>query len=64
MGKKIKVMVDVEIPTPPNFLRLSDFEDESATIDVADITDEALREIAAKWTEALLENAASRRAKP
>lgn len=61
----ITAQITVEIPQPPNFLRLvknPDADDtDAATIDVADVTEDALRKVAASWTEALVANAASRR---
>lgn len=55
--KTIIVKAEVLLPKIPNFLRYG-----GGTLDVADIDDKALLELAQVWTDALLENAKSRRA--
>lgn len=60
MGEKLVVSVScgVLVPTVPNYVRLIG---SSAAIDVGELTDDALREVGKRWTEALLERAAKRR---
>lgn len=58
MGQRINVTADVEVPEVPNFLR---FSDGSGTIDIADVTDDALRGLGSVWVTELLNNANTRR---
>jgi hypothetical protein len=53
----LKVTFDCELPVLPNFLR----SPQGQTIDVADCTDDGLRELGQKWTDALIEHAGRRR---
>lgn len=46
------------LPMTPNFLRTAD---KDLPIDVADLTEEQLREIGAMWTKALIKKAVDRR---
>lgn len=55
------VKVHLETPRVPNFLRVCEHE---ATVSVADVPDEALREIGESWTRKLIENAARMRNAP
>lgn len=56
--RQITVKAIIALPTMPNFFRI----DGGGTIDVADVSDDGLREIGAVWTEALVEHANDRRA--
>lgn len=58
---KITAEYDVEVPETVNFLRVPTKGRGNKTIDVADVSDETLREIGERWTEALIENARERR---
>lgn len=60
MSQRINVTADVEVPKVPNFLR---FSDGSGTIDIADVTDDALRGLGSVWVTELLNNANTRRIK-
>lgn len=57
----VPVIVKVDLPGVPNFLRLSDSgvveAVRSPTIHISDIPEEQLREIGAAWTEKLVQNA-------
>jgi hypothetical protein len=50
---KIKVQAQIEIPRVPNFLKMQGGQ----TIPVSAITEEGLREIGQRWTEALIARA-------
>ncbi len=65
---EVKIAYKIKLPAVPNFMsfekppaRRQDGWKEDSGIDVAELGDEALREIGAQWTEALLENARKRR---
>lgn len=53
----IKADFEIELPALPNFIKTS----EGAVIDVADMHDESLGEIADSWKMALIRLAAERR---
>ncbi len=57
--KTIVVTAQVRIPKVPNFLRYG--EEETSTIDVADVLASDLRAIGRLWTTELLENSKRRR---
>lgn len=50
---KIRVTMSIEVPIVPNFLRMEDGD----SVPLCAVTDEALRELAAAWTEALIARA-------
>lgn len=54
------VTVPIEVPRVPNFVRLMG----GGTVGVEHLTEDQLRELGAAWTEALVKNAALRRAYP
>lgn len=58
-----KVLLQVETPRVPNFVRLmlSKGQPSEHLVDVAELDDETLRRIGEQWTEALLRVAANRR---
>lgn len=63
-SKTVTVKASVKLPNLPNFLIISETPEGASapgTIDVADITDEALRQLGKEWTEALVEHARLRR---
>lgn len=51
-----RIEVDVELPSLPNFVKVG-----GNSIDIADVSEETLRQIGAEWTEALVANARLRR---
>ena len=55
--------IEMELPSLPNFIRAKETMkgQERSVIDVADFSDEELREIGKEWTEALIEHARERR---
>jgi len=55
---KIKVKAEVELPQLPNFLRYG--SENQFAMDVADVSEESLRQIGAAWTEELVKHAAKR----
>lgn len=62
MAEKMKVTITVKaertllLPTLPNFIR----DERDAVIPVEDLTQDQLREIGQKWTEALMQKARDR----
>lgn len=62
-----QVTIDIELPTslrlpgPPNYITSVDGK---LTLDVADLSDEVLRDIGEQWAEALVEHATRRRKAP
>lgn len=65
---EVKVAYKIKLPSVPNFMsfekppaRWQDGWKADSGIDVAELSDETLREVGAQWTEALLENARKRR---
>jgi len=52
------VKAHIDIPRPPNFLRLSDSDQ---AMSIADFTDEGLEEIGRQWTENLIKSAQEKR---
>jgi hypothetical protein len=59
MAKTIHVRAFITLPRLPNFLLCEG----GGSMDVADITDESIKEIGQQWTEALLAHAQERRNK-
>ena len=55
--RTLSVKAEIEIPYVPNVFRMSDGQ----SIPVQAVTEDALREIGAAWTEALVQHAAKRR---
>jgi len=59
--------MSVELPTMPNFLKVSETFGENGikdhTVSVIEFTDQQLREIGKNWTEALVEHAKEKREK-
>lgn len=53
MPKTLTVTAQVELPTVPNFLRMTDGQ----SLPVSAVTEDHLRKIGEAWTEALIENA-------
>lgn len=56
----ITLAEEINLPRPPNFLTTTD----GRTVPVAAFTEEALRQLGAAWTEALVERAREQRATP
>lgn len=54
---RIEVIAEVEIPRPPNFVRMSDGQ----SLPISALTGEALDELAEKWREALHKRAQEQR---
>lgn len=59
--REITVTTKVQLPRVPNFILLDGSKSDGAKLDVADLSDEVLRDLGAEWTHALLANAAARR---
>ncbi len=57
MSKTITVTADVQMPRVPAFLKYG-----GGTLDIADVDDKSLKELAAAWTNELLDSAKKRRA--
>ena len=55
--RTLSVKAEIKIPSMPNFFIMSDGQ----SIPVQAVTEDALREIGAAWTEALVQHAAKRR---
>lgn len=55
----ITVKLEFKLPSLPNFIVINSPDKQS--IDIADLDDDALKQIGHKWTEALLELASKRR---
>jgi hypothetical protein len=56
--KEIRVTFPAALPSLPNFLRSTR---DGVVLDIADASDESLREIGAAWTEELVAHAQRRR---
>lgn len=56
MSKFVEVKAQIQIPSVPNFFRMTDGQ----SLDVAAVTEDGLREIGRVWTEELVEHAAKR----
>jgi hypothetical protein len=52
MSTKIEIKLDVEVPKVPNFLITP-----AGTVPIYAVTEDALRQLGAAWTEALVERA-------
>jgi len=58
----IEMLVDLEIPQVPNFLRPMG-KVSPVAIPIQDLSESALREIGQRWVEALVNKAADRRSR-
>lgn len=51
----------LKLPSLPNFLRFESQREDGESVDVADLTDEQLRELGTEWQTALVRHAQARR---